>query len=90
MAQDRSVNKSHSEERKEPYNTLNRTEQHRKRTEWKKATEKKREQTKHSNEKEPYKSAKKNSRLEQTAWWKKTSAKSLKEVLTRESSHTKY
>ena len=90
MAQDRSVNKSHSEERKEPYNTLNRTEQHRKRTEWKKATEKKREQTKHSNEKEPYKSAKKNSRLGQTAWWKKTSAKSLKEVLTRESSHTKY
>ena len=32
MAQDMSVNKSHSEERKEPYNTLNRTERHRKGT----------------------------------------------------------
>ena len=58
------------------------------------ATEKKREEKKHSNAKEPYKSGKKpttkQSHKGQTAWWKKTSAKSLKEVLITKSSHTKY
>ena len=43
MVQERSMKKLHSEERKEPYNILNRTEQTT-RTEWKIATEKKREQ----------------------------------------------
>ena len=41
MAQEKSVKKSHSKERRKPYNTLNRTEHHQKRTEWKMATEKK-------------------------------------------------
>ena len=43
MVQETSMKTLHSEERKEPYNTLNRTEQTT-RTEWKIATEKKREQ----------------------------------------------
>ena len=61
MVQEKSVKKSESEERKEPYNTLNKREQHRTTTEWKKTvTEKKREEKKHSNTKEPYESAKKN------------------------------
>ena len=59
MAQERGVKRSESEERKEPYNILNRSEQHRTTTEWKMVTEKKREEKKHSNAKEPYESAKK-------------------------------
>ena len=53
MVQETSTKKLHSEERNEPYNTLNRTEQYPKqnkqhwtRTEWKIATEKKRDQNK--------------------------------------------
>ena len=46
MAQEKSVKKSHSKERRKPYNTLNRTEQHQRRTEWKMATEKKGEMKK--------------------------------------------
>ena len=56
----KSVKKAHSEDRKELYNTLNRTEHTTsKNTEWKMATENKREEKKHSIAKEPYKSAKK-------------------------------
>ena len=62
MAQERGVKRSESEERKEPYNILNRSEQHRTTTEWKMVTEKKkREAKKYSNANEPYESAKKNS-----------------------------
>ena len=50
------------------------------------ATEKKREEKKHSNAKEPYKSGKNT----QTQSLKKTSAKSMKEELITASSHTKY
>ena len=57
MAQERGVKRSESEERKEPYKTLNRSEQHRTTTEWEMVTEKKREEKKHSNAKEPYESA---------------------------------
>ena len=60
MVQEKSVIKSESEERKEPYNTLNKREQYRTTTEWKMVTETKREEKKHSNTKEPYESAKKN------------------------------
>ena len=63
MAQERGVKRSESEERKEPYNILNRSEQHRTTTEWKMVTEKKREEKKHSNAKEPYESAKKKKKV---------------------------
>ena len=46
MAQEKGVKQSHSKERRKPYNTLNRTEQHQRRTEWKMATEKKEEMKK--------------------------------------------
>ena len=59
MAQERGVKRSESEERKEPYNILNRSEQHRTTTEWKMVTETNREEQKPSHANEPYESAKK-------------------------------
>ena len=47
-----SLIKALSEERRESSNTLNRTEQHWTKTEWKMTTQKKREEKKHSNTKE--------------------------------------
>ena len=69
----------HSKERKEPCETLNRTEPHRTRTEWKVANPpppppllKKKLKRKRPHTKEPYEVLKGRQSLRRTTWWKKT------------------